>query len=133
MKHLLLLTIPFCLLACKPDDMADKPHYKPLAPTSLFPNGASARLPVPHTVDRTGFANESDERLVKPPLSAGSAIAWHSTSPPADFPFPITRADLLRGQERFTIYCAPCHGLLGDGNGPIPDRGLTRPPTWHSD
>ena len=46
-------------------------------------------------------------------------------------PFPITREVLLRGQERFRIYCSPCHGRLGDGNGMIAERGLTPPPSFH--
>jgi len=47
------------------------------------------------------------------------------------FPFTVTRAVLARGQERYNIYCAPCHGLLGDGNGMIVQRGLSAPPTFH--
>ena len=38
-----------------------------------------------------------------------------------------------RGQERFNIYCSPCHGRLGDGNGMIPSRGYRRPPSFHTD
>jgi mono/diheme cytochrome c family protein len=49
------------------------------------------------------------------------------------FPFAITREVLLRGQERFDIYCAPCHGRTGDGNGMIPQRGYPVPPSYHID
>jgi mono/diheme cytochrome c family protein len=43
-------------------------------------------------------------------------------------------ADVLdRGHKRFNIYCAPCHGRVGDGNGFIPSRGLKRPPSYHID
>ncbi len=43
---------------------------------------------------------------------------------PADvFPFAITRADLDRGEERFNIYCSPCHGRTGEGNGMVVQRG----------
>jgi mono/diheme cytochrome c family protein len=49
------------------------------------------------------------------------------------FPFPVTRQVLDRGQQRFNIYCAPCHGLLGDGNGIITQRGLRHPPSYHID
>ena len=38
----------------------------------------------------------------------------------------------MRGHERFDIYCSPCHGRLGDGNGMIPSRGYRRPPSFHS-
>jgi hypothetical protein len=46
-------------------------------------------------------------------------------------PFPVTREVLQRGQERFNIYCAPCHSELGDGNGMIVQRGYRRPPSYH--
>ena len=49
------------------------------------------------------------------------------------FPFAITRDDLDRGQERFDIYCAPCHGRTGEGNGMVVQRGFKRPPTYHQD
>ena len=41
-----------------------------------------------------------------------------------EFPFPFTRADLGRGQERFNIYCSPCHGRIGNGQGMIVQRGF---------
>jgi mono/diheme cytochrome c family protein len=46
-------------------------------------------------------------------------------------PFPVTEQVLTRGRERFDIFCAPCHGRVGDGNGFIPSRGLRRPPSYH--
>ena len=51
----------------------------------------------------------------------------------ADFPFEITPADLLRGQERFTISCAPCHGPLGNGKGKIWERGYLKPTSYHTE
>ncbi len=49
------------------------------------------------------------------------------------FPVPVTRETLLRGQDRFDIYCAPCHGRTGEGNGMIPRRGYPAPPSYHID
>lgn len=49
------------------------------------------------------------------------------------FPFPITKADLERGQERFNIYCSPCHGRVGDGYGLIVLRGFHPPPSYFVD
>ncbi|HEX8523954.1 MAG TPA: cytochrome c, partial [Tepidisphaeraceae bacterium] len=46
-------------------------------------------------------------------------------------PFPLTRNDIERGQQLFTIYCSVCHGALGDGNGMIPQRGFTHPPSFY--
>lgn len=48
-------------------------------------------------------------------------------------PVPVTREFLQRGQERFNIYCSPCHGLLGDGNGMIARRGFKIPPSFHTE
>lgn len=50
-----------------------------------------------------------------------------------EFPFPVTRQILQRGRERFNIYCEPCHGMTGDGDGMIVQRGFRRPPSLHSD
>jgi hypothetical protein len=47
-----------------------------------------------------------------------------------EFPFPVTEAVLKRGQERYFVYCAPCHGGLGDGNGIIVQRGFAKPPDY---
>jgi hypothetical protein len=49
------------------------------------------------------------------------------------FPFPMTKEVLERGRNRFNIYCSPCHGYTGHGNGMIPRRGLQSPPSYHSD
>lgn len=50
-----------------------------------------------------------------------------------EFPFAIGRADLARGQERFNIYCTPCHGTLGDGNGMVVQRGMRQAASYHQD
>ncbi len=49
------------------------------------------------------------------------------------FPFAVTASDLDRGRERFTIYCTPCHGQLGDGKGMVVQRGLRQAATYHQD
>jgi len=105
---------------CKRDDMADQPKVKPLGASPLFADGAGARTPPAHTV------------AIDAPLQPEPAT-WESPTTATQFPFAIRRSDLLRGQEQFTIYCSPCHGLLGDGDGMIPQRGFTRPPTYHSE
>jgi len=45
-------------------------------------------------------------------------------------PFPVTKEVLARGQQRFNIYCTPCHSYVGDGNGMIVQRGYQRPPSY---
>lgn len=49
------------------------------------------------------------------------------------FPMAVTREMLERGRERFEIYCAPCHGGVGDGSGMVVSRGYPRPPSYHTD
>jgi mono/diheme cytochrome c family protein len=115
-----LLLVLLAAAGCKRDDMADQPKVKPLRPSALFADGASARHPPAHTV-------AIDAPLVPEPSS------WKEPSTATQFPFPITRADLLRGQEQFTVYCTPCHGMLGDGDGMIPQRGFARPPSFHTE
>jgi cytochrome c553 len=120
--HLILLALALTAFttACKRDDMADQPHVKPLRPSSLFADGASARHPPDHTVPIDG------------PLEP-EIHSWQEPDTATAFPFKITRNDLLRGQQQFTVYCTPCHGILGDGEGMIPQRGFARPPSYHTD
>lgn len=106
------------LSACR-QDMHDQPRYKPLAYTTFFGDGRSARPTIDDTVARgqlhldaaryTGKVNGKDVDYI---------------------PIQITKADVLRGQERFNIYCSPCHGRLGNGHGMIVSRGLRQPPSY---
>ena len=49
------------------------------------------------------------------------------------FPFPVTKDVILRGQDRFNVYCSPCHDRIGDGNGKVVRRGYRHPPSYHID
>jgi hypothetical protein len=109
------------MASCR-QDMQDQPRYKPLAATDFFGDGRSARPQVDDTVARGRL--RLDEAL------------YTGKSGDADvdvFPFPITRADLLRGQERFNIYCSPCHSRVGDGNGMVVRRGFRQAANYHTD
>jgi mono/diheme cytochrome c family protein len=81
------------------------------APTTLWPDGTSAR-PLPANVVAQGDV-------------ARAAI---EKTPP-----PVTTALLARGRERFDIFCSPCHGLAGDGDGIIVAHGFPAPPSYHID
>ncbi|HZH32662.1 MAG TPA: cytochrome c [Pyrinomonadaceae bacterium] len=65
----------------------------------------------------------------------GGGAAGQSGTPGGvnEFPFAITATELNRGQERFDIYCAMCHGQTGYGDGMIVRRGFRRPPSLHDD
>ena len=71
--------------------------------------------------------------------AAGCATTTRSTparstaSSSTQFPFPIGRDELARGQQRFNIYCTPCHGRLGDGKGMVVQRGLRQAASYHQD
>lgn len=102
--------------------MHDQPRYKPLAASTFFPDGRSAR-PLPDGVVARSHL-EADELLY-----TGRENGQLGTR----FPFPITREILKRGQERYNIYCSPCHDRTGNGNGIIVQRGFRRPPSYHID
>lgn len=116
-----ILSLALALIAagCR-NDMHDQPKYKPLRESDFFADHRSARPQVEGTVARghlrvdvaryTGKAGDNDVTA---------------------FPFPITRDDLTRGQQRFNIYCSPCHGRLGDGQGLVVKRGFRQPPSYH--
>lgn len=103
--------------------MRDQPKYVQDKPSTLFYDGTSTRPLIPDTVAR-GYLR-SDTLL----FTGKDASGKDSTV----FPFPVTRDVLERGQSRFDIYCAPCHGRLGTGGGVVVARGFTTPPTFHSD
>ena len=95
-------------------DMHDAPRYDPLESEPGVAEGQPRRSRSwPGTVPRGGC--DDDELLDDRQGRRRSAATV--------FPFAITRADLDRGQERFNIYCAPCHGKTGDGNGMVVQRG----------
>ena len=110
------------LLAGCRQDMHDQPRYKPLAGTDFFGDGRSARPTVPGTVARGHLRIDTARYTGK---VGDEDIDF--------FPFPITRADLERGQERFNIFCSPCHSRIGDGNGMIVRRGFRQAASYHSD
>jgi mono/diheme cytochrome c family protein len=108
--------------ACR-QDMHDQPRYKPLARSAFFEDGRASRPLVPDTVAR-GQLHE-DEALYTGKNS--------DDTPVTTFPIPITPAVLARGQQRFNIYCSPCHGRIGAGLGMVVERGLKKPPSYHTD
>jgi mono/diheme cytochrome c family protein len=109
------------LSGCR-QDMHDQPKYRPLQLSGLFSDNRSERPLLPGTVAR-GFLR-ADEGAYTGKVN-GQAITT--------FPFPVTKEVLIRGQERFNIYCSPCHSRTGDGNGMIVQRGFSHPPSYHTD
>ena len=111
--------IAIAAIGCR-QQMAEQPRYDPLEASQFFTDGQSARPLVENTVARGQLRD--DEHF----YTGGSGGALAKT-----FPFPITIGVLQRGQERYGIYCSPCHSLTGDGDGMIPRRGFTRAASFH--
>jgi mono/diheme cytochrome c family protein len=100
-------------------DMHDQPKYIPLRASTFFSDNLSAREPMADTVPR-GHLN--DDPLLYTGKDRGEAAAV--------FPFPVDSQVMSRGQERFNIYCSPCHGRTGMGDGMVVRRGYRRPPPY---
>jgi mono/diheme cytochrome c family protein len=111
-----------CLAAACRQDMHDAPRYDPLEQSAFFADGRSARVLVANTVAR-GQLREDDH------LYTGKVGGMLAT----EFPMPVTADTMARGQQRFNVFCSPCHGLSGEGNGMIVQRGFRRPPSYHED
>jgi mono/diheme cytochrome c family protein len=102
--------------------MHDQPKYVPLRQSAFFNDERSARPLVEGTVAR-GQLRE-DELMYTGKVKGEDA---------AVFPMRVDAAVMARGQERFNIYCSPCHGRTGQGDGMIVRRGYRRPPSMHQD
>jgi len=98
-------------------DMAEQPKDRPLWPSDFFSDGRSARPLVENTVARGAVVEDE------------MAVGKESNA----FPIPLNMDLLERGENRYKIYCSPCHGLQGDGNGMVAMRGMKHPPSYHQD
>lgn len=114
-----LLVLPL-LCGCV-QEMADQPRVETWETSSTTSHKDNRRAPVEGTVARGQL--QLDEHLYE---------GMQNGDPAETFPFAIDADKLARGRERFEIYCVPCHGMAGDGDGPVVQRGFPRPPTYHS-
>jgi mono/diheme cytochrome c family protein len=103
-------------------DMHDQPKYVPLRESSFFGDARSARPIVEGTVAR-GHLHE-DTLLYTGKVGKADASV---------FPFAVDERVMAQGRERFDIYCSPCHGRTGQGDGMVVRRGYRRPPSYHQD
>ena len=111
---------PLALIGCR-QDMHDQPKYKPLAASTFFPDGQSARPLVADTVARGHL--DDDLEFYSGKTAAGQPLDA--------FPMAVTADVLNRGRERFNIYCSPCHDRTGGGRGMVVRRGFKPPPSLH--
>ncbi len=104
-------------------DMDHQPKYLAQGESEFFADGAAMRQPVPGTVARGFLRNDLEYFTGKD--DGGKYVS--------DNPRDITMQLLVRGRERFDIYCSPCHSRLGDGRGIMVNRGYVPPPSFHQD
>ncbi|MGH7202131.1 MAG: c-type cytochrome [Planctomycetaceae bacterium] len=120
-----------CAVGCQ-QEMANQPRYDPLEPSVFFDDRQSSRQLVPGTVVRDGVIVNAGpmDRVMQTGMENGEVVDALPASLTEDRGL---RDVLLRGRQRFRIYCAPCHGLAGEGDGMVVRRGFPSPPTYHSD
>ena len=115
------------LVACEngAQNMYDQARYKPQAESELWRDGRAARPLQPETIAYSGgdFADSSSGRASRRDSGSdsGAGVRIYSI------------AAMERGRNRYDIFCVPCHGAVGDGDGYITRRGFPHPPTFHSD
>ncbi len=117
---MVIVGVGLLLMSCT-QHMAVQPRYQPYQPSDLFADGTSAR-PLP--ADTVARGHLQDDTLL---FTGKDANGQDGTQ----LPFPVTRDMLERGRTRFEIYCLPCHGYAGDGDGMIVQRGFLPPPSFH--
>jgi hypothetical protein len=115
-----LMALGLLLMAGCRQDMQDQPRMFPQRGTPFFADGRSVRPQVEHTVAR-GQLNE--DQFFYTGLQNGKEMDM--------LPFPATMQVLERGQERFNVYCTPCHSRVGNGDGMIVQRGYKPAANFH--
>ncbi len=116
------LALALSAAGCSRRDMRDQPRSEPLEASDFFADGLASRPPVRGTVARGEL--EADRVL-----ATGRSGEQFAES----LPLMLNRDLLSRGQGRYNIYCAPCHGRVGDGLGMVVRRGFKQPPSFHLD
>jgi mono/diheme cytochrome c family protein len=110
------------LVACR-QDMQDQPKFIPLRPSEFFADNRSERPLTEGTVARGHLNDDAAFHTGKGP----------DGKPLDTFPFAVTAGVVERGEDRYNVYCAPCHDRTGSGDGMIVKRGYRKPPSYHID
>src|SRR5215216_2365127 len=130
-------------------DMQDQPKMKPLRGTTFFGDGLASRQPIEGTIPRGYLREDSEFYTGKKSRAPGTATPGQqqiagTPQPTAgaqqnfpddieEFPIPVTKEVVLRGRERYDIFCSACHGLTGNGDGMIVRRGFGRAASFNDD
>lgn len=117
-----IVALPLLVIAAACNDMADRSRVKPLEESRYFADRQSAR-PLPEGTVARGHLRD-DELLHTGKINGQFADR---------FPFRVDAGVMNRGENRYTTFCSPCHGRLGDGTGMIVQRGFPKPNSFHAD
>lgn len=120
-RRVLVLFAALTCAGCR-RDMQRQPKYLAFERSEFFPDGRTMRPIPPDTI-------AVDEVQYSSALDDGTTQGSFATQ----IPVPVTVDLMKRGQDRFDIYCAPCHGLTGNGYGTIASRGFKYPADLRSD
>jgi mono/diheme cytochrome c family protein len=119
-------------------DMDFQAKYKPQRESKFFADGRTDRMPVTGTVPH-GRTTDVDDNAKNDNAAFLRADDFHYAGKNADgsfargFPVPVTAELIARGKNRFEVYCQPCHGALGDGNGITKAYGMVATASYHDD
>lgn len=148
-----LLTFAFCLLffvfttACR-YDMQDQPRYKAFKQSDFFKDKRASRDLPEGTVPRgflredkvyyTGKIDVAPNAAPAPTATpatdaSGNSLVTDFSGLTSEFPVPVTRELVDRGEQRYKVFCIVCHGPVGNGDGMIVKRGFSPPPTYNDD
>jgi mono/diheme cytochrome c family protein len=148
LRLLLVLLLLLLSFGCR-RDMQDQPKVKPLRGSTFFSDGLGSRQPIEGTIPRgylrsdTAFFTGKKTGLSSTPGASptpGTPQPTASGTPtnayPDDidtFPIPVTKDVVIRGQERYNIFCSVCHGMTGNGDGMVVRRGFRRAASFNDD
>lgn len=126
-------------------DMQDQPRYKAYKESDFFKDKRASRDMPEGTVARgqlhenkAFYTGKIDNPNLNAPVAtttdaSGNTLVASFPNDIDEFPLPVTKDLIDRGQDRFNIYCIVCHGPVGNGDGMIVRRGFPKPPTYHDD
>jgi hypothetical protein len=131
---ILLVLASLALAGCaESGQMAEQPRYDPLEASQFFRNGQSAQqlpegvVPFAQNRDQSVFSQEEGERMSpNDPILTG---VDESGNPVSAFMLPVDLDLVNVGRERYAIFCTPCHGPAGEGNGVAVGFGVAKPPS----
>jgi mono/diheme cytochrome c family protein len=118
-------------------DMDFQAKYKPQRESKFFADGRTDRPPVPGTVPHGRTADQDSDRNDNASFLRTDDFRYLGKNADGSFargfPLPVDAALLARGRNRFEVYCQPCHGALGDGNGITKAYGMIATASYHDD